>query len=646
MPPIYVKGGVWTNVEDEILKAAVSKYGLNQWARVASLLSKKSAKQAKARWSEWLNPNINKSDWTREDDERLLSLAKLLPNQWRSIAPLLGRTATHCVERYQKLLEDASGVTDKNDLSLAGPGIESLPAAGNNIGDVNINPESKPSRPDLEDMDDEDREMLSEAKARLANTQGKKAKRKARERMLEESKRISLLQKRRELKAAGIKVSLVSKNKQKRKEFDYNADIPHEHTPQAGIYDTSEELKLNDRERAKFDKLVKNDGISLKEVDDKHKREKNQELKEKRDWEKRQKQELEAAAEIFNQNEERLLKKRKLDLPEVNKEFSQQDDIDDRILNKTKELISKTNQKSTLLLNNDLPQSVSSNKPSKPKASNSKLKKSLRDFIQSSLKTLPAPKNKPSVIVPSFDPLEEPVIEETQILDVDSRYEDEGERLRNLEISRQVDEIKLQLRRSLAIQKNLSVPHPSQIQHELTSSSLLDRLIHKELIDLVNSDYTKYEDSSYPSNLIPDLDEISYDQVQAEIKEELEKPKPSHKVSPLFDNYSLPRDFETAETVISTLHSLHTTNQKLLSQLDFSSYERNVDQLVSEIVSDSHELALSAIDYNTYASIAAQEQKAMDVCLQRKHSLVDDLVQAEQQIQHRVRLLKNGTLSS
>jgi len=24
-----VKGGVWTNVEDEILKAAVSKYGLN-----------------------------------------------------------------------------------------------------------------------------------------------------------------------------------------------------------------------------------------------------------------------------------------------------------------------------------------------------------------------------------------------------------------------------------------------------------------------------------------------------------------------------------------------------------------------------------------------------------------------------------------
>jgi pre-mRNA-splicing factor CDC5/CEF1 len=46
--------------------------------------------------------------------------------------------------------------------------------------------------------------MLSEARARLANTQGKKAKRKARERQLEEARRLAILQKRREMKAAGI----------------------------------------------------------------------------------------------------------------------------------------------------------------------------------------------------------------------------------------------------------------------------------------------------------------------------------------------------------------------------------------------------------------------------------------------------------
>ena len=49
-----------------------------------------------------------------------------------------------------------------------------------------------------------EKEMLSEARARLANTQGKKAKRKARERQLEEARRLAALQKRRELKEAGI----------------------------------------------------------------------------------------------------------------------------------------------------------------------------------------------------------------------------------------------------------------------------------------------------------------------------------------------------------------------------------------------------------------------------------------------------------
>ena len=32
-------------IEDEVLKAAVMKYGKNQWARVAALLPRKSAKQ-------------------------------------------------------------------------------------------------------------------------------------------------------------------------------------------------------------------------------------------------------------------------------------------------------------------------------------------------------------------------------------------------------------------------------------------------------------------------------------------------------------------------------------------------------------------------------------------------------------------------
>jgi len=102
-----IKGGVWKNTEDEILKAAVMKYGKNQWSRVASLLNRKSAKQCKARWYEWLDPSIKKTEWTREEEEKLLHLAKLYPSQWRTIAPIVGRTAAQCMEHYEQLLDAA-----------------------------------------------------------------------------------------------------------------------------------------------------------------------------------------------------------------------------------------------------------------------------------------------------------------------------------------------------------------------------------------------------------------------------------------------------------------------------------------------------------------------------------------------------------
>jgi len=53
---------------------------------------------------EWLDPSIKKTEWTREEDEKLLHLAKLMPTQWRTIAPIVGRTPAQCLERYEKLL--------------------------------------------------------------------------------------------------------------------------------------------------------------------------------------------------------------------------------------------------------------------------------------------------------------------------------------------------------------------------------------------------------------------------------------------------------------------------------------------------------------------------------------------------------------
>lgn len=83
---------------------------------------------------------------------------------------------------------------------------------------------------------------MAGGRARLANTQGKKAKRKAREKQLEEARRLAALQKRRELRAAGMGVrrGALSHNRRKRG-VDYNAEIPFEKQPAIGFHDTGNE---------------------------------------------------------------------------------------------------------------------------------------------------------------------------------------------------------------------------------------------------------------------------------------------------------------------------------------------------------------------------------------------------------------------
>ncbi|CAH2354062.1 pre-mRNA-splicing factor Cef1p [[Candida] railenensis] len=651
MPPIYVKGGLWTNVEDEILKAAVSKYGPNQWSRVSSLLVKKTAKQAKARWQEYLNPIVNRSNWTREEDEKLLRLAKLVPNQWRSIAPIMGRTATSCVERYQKLLDDASGYQREqgedddaeDELGLAGAGIESLPSTGNNIiGDLNIHPESKPARPDEEDMDEEEREMLSEARARLANTQGKKAKRKARERMLEETKRISQLQKRRELKAAGIKVSIESKNKKKRKEFDYNADIPHEVTPQQGLYDVESEIRSNLSDQSKFNRSVQDQGIQVNDNDKRNKGDKR-DKKEKKDNRKREVESIEGEAKSYTNDFS--LKRQKLDLPapDVEMEEGSDDDIDNRILKATLDLKSSQKQKSSLItgestyskereeddvddvkkekVKEDVERStaVMKSRTDKVKSSLSSLKR----LLLSSLSKLPQPQRNPEIVLPSLDEAEEIILTSTE--------DSSTERFKNIEILKQHDHEKALKRRSQAVQLGLSIPNPSIIKNPGSNVRGLDLLIFNEVNSLLRSDYKRYQDMAYDADLVEDLNEEEYEKVHQEISEEMLKVSQGQSIP---SEEILIKTFEAAEASIYKLHDfankateIESTISKSTQYQDHSDLSEKLRNNIEALSAESLELDISI---KNYSDMQKDEEYAIEARNSRLQGLVDKLVEAEQ----------------
>lgn len=81
-----------------------------------------------------------------------------MPTQWRTIAPIVGRTATQCLERYQKLLDEAEA-KENEELGLAGPGDEAGPSSDEirklRPGEIDPDPETKPARPDPIDMDED-----------------------------------------------------------------------------------------------------------------------------------------------------------------------------------------------------------------------------------------------------------------------------------------------------------------------------------------------------------------------------------------------------------------------------------------------------------------------------------------------------------
>lgn len=101
--------------------------------------------------------NLLQTEWSKEEDEKLLHLAKLMPTQWRTIAPIVGRTPSQCLERYQKLLDEAEA-KEGADLGLTGPG-DVGPSADDvrrlRPGEIDPDPETKPARPDPVDMDED-----------------------------------------------------------------------------------------------------------------------------------------------------------------------------------------------------------------------------------------------------------------------------------------------------------------------------------------------------------------------------------------------------------------------------------------------------------------------------------------------------------
>ncbi|KAJ7587474.1 hypothetical protein C8J56DRAFT_1164962 [Mycena floridula] len=98
-----VKGG-WAPDEDERLVHAIEKYG-TRWSLVATMVQSRNSDQCAKRWTDTLNPAIDRTTWTSEADATLIRAVNEHGKVWTKIVRTYfpGRTGLAAKNRYNSI---------------------------------------------------------------------------------------------------------------------------------------------------------------------------------------------------------------------------------------------------------------------------------------------------------------------------------------------------------------------------------------------------------------------------------------------------------------------------------------------------------------------------------------------------------------
>ncbi|KAG5224914.1 myb-related protein [Salix suchowensis] len=120
-----LKKGAWSAEEDRKLMAYITRYGSWNWRQLPKFAGlQRCGKSCRLRWLNYLRPNIKRGNYTKEEEEIIISLHETLGNRWSAIAAKLpGRTdneiKNHWHTNLKKRLRKSSPQSSSGDDDLA-----------------------------------------------------------------------------------------------------------------------------------------------------------------------------------------------------------------------------------------------------------------------------------------------------------------------------------------------------------------------------------------------------------------------------------------------------------------------------------------------------------------------------------------------